>query len=366
MRLNDLFEKYLDDINLTHQDSTIDSIKYRYNSHLKDVFGEMELKEITYIKIKKFQKMLLDGKYKNNDNKKYSISYINLLVKLLKRLMKYAILMNYVNFDTEESRGLETIKDVVDKNKFLSEQIIWNLHEFNNFIKYVDDEKYKVLFNILFFCGLRKGEILSLRWDNIDLIEGTITIDSSASKVVGRGQVVKAPKTKNSYRTIYIHETLKKELLNYYISEKIKYNYNIKNHFVFGGIKMISFTTLDRRFNKYKKKANATDMNLHGFRHSHATMLLELTNDVYNVSKRLGHDNIETTEIYLHSNSKAQKDLADKIEDELQNNIVIDSFDVLKENLQNILLQELIKNVYNGNEIKLIKKMYDYIKNIII
>ena len=256
MRLNDLFEKYLDDINLTHQDSTIDSIKYRYNSHLKDVFGEMELKEITYIKIKKFQKMLLDGKYKNNDNKKYSISYINLLVKLLKRLMKYAILMNYVNFDTEESRGLETIKDVVDKNKFLSEQIIWNLHEFNNFIKYVDDEKYKVLFNILFFCGLRKGEILSLRWDNIDLIEGTITIDSSASKVVGRGQVVKAPKTKNSYRTIYIHETLKKELLNYYISEKIKYNYNIKNHFVFGGIKMISFTTLDRRFNNYKKKAN--------------------------------------------------------------------------------------------------------------
>ena len=151
MRLNDLFEKYLDDINLTHQDSTIDSIKYRYNSHLKDVFGEMELKEITYIKIKKFQKMLLDGKYKNNDNKKYSISYINLLVKLLKRLMKYAILMNYVNFDTEESRGLETIKDVVDKNKFLSEQIIWNLHEFNNFIKYVDDEKYEVLFNILFF-----------------------------------------------------------------------------------------------------------------------------------------------------------------------------------------------------------------------
>lgn len=364
MLLNDLFEKYLDDIDLTHQDTTIDSIKYRYNSHIKNIFGEMKLEQITYIKIKKFQKMLLDGKDKNNDNKKYSISYINILVKLLKRLMKYAILMNYVRFNTEECRGLETIKDIVDKDNFISKQIIWNLNEFNNFISYVDDDMYRNLFNILYFCGLRKGEVLSLRWENIDLIESTLTIDSSASKIVGRGQIVKSPKTKKSYRTIYIHETLKKELLNYYISEKIKYNYNIKNHFVFGGIKMISFSTLDRRFKRYKEKSKASDMNLHGFRHSHATMLLELTNDIYNVSKRLGHDNMETTEIYLHSNSKAQKDLSDRIEDEIQKNITTNSFKTLKDNLQKMLLQEITKGVYNSDENNSIMAIYEYINKV--
>lgn len=296
MRLNDLFEKYLNDIDLTHQDTTIDSIKYRYNSHIKDSFGEMELEQITYIKIKKFQKMLLDGKYKNNDNKKYSISYINILVKLLKRLMKYAILMNYVNFNIEESRGLETIRDIVNKDNFISKQIIWNLSEFNNFISCVDDEKYRILFRILYFCGLRKGEILSLRWDNIDLIEG--------------------------------------------------------------------ISTLDRRFKKYKEKAKVSDMNLHGFRHSHATMLLELTNDIYNVSKRLGHDNMETTEIYLHSNSKAQKDLSDRIEAEIQNIIVTNSFKTLKDNLQKLLLQEITKNVYNSDEINSIMAIYEYVNKI--
>lgn len=51
MRLNDLFEKYLNDIDLTHQDTTIDSIKYRYNSHIKDSFGEMELEQITSFEI---------------------------------------------------------------------------------------------------------------------------------------------------------------------------------------------------------------------------------------------------------------------------------------------------------------------------
>lgn len=364
MRLNDLFEKYLDDIDLTHQDTTIDSIKYRYNSHIKNIFGEMELTQITYIEIKKFQKMLLDGKDRNSDNKKYSASYINLLVKLLKRLMKYAILMNYVNFNTEECRGLEAVRDIVDKDNFISKQITWNLSEYNNFISYVDDEVYRNLFDILYFCGLRKGEVLSLRWDNIDLIESIITIDSSASKIVGRGQVVKAPKTKKSYRTIYIHETLKKELLNYYISEKIKYNYNIKNHFVFGGIKMISFSTLDRRFKRYKEKSKASDMNLHGFRHSHATMLLELTNDIYNVSKRLGHDNMETTEIYLHSNSKAQKDLSDRIEDEIQRNISTNSFKTLKDNLQKMLLQEITKGVYNSDENNSIMAIYEYINKV--
>ena len=105
-------------------------------------------------------------------------------------------------------------------------------------------------------------------------------------------------------------------------------------------------------------------MNLHGFRHSHATMLLELTNDIYNVSKRLGHDNMETTEIYLHSNSKAQKDLSDRIEDEIQRNITTNSFKTLKDNLQKMLLQEITKGVYNSDENNSIMAIYEYINKV--
>ena len=60
-------------------------------------------------------------------------------------------------------------------------------------------------------------------------------------------------------------------------------------------------------FIKYKELSNVSNMNLHGFRHSHATMMLEITNDVYNVSKRLGHENIEITDTYLHVNNKIQR-----------------------------------------------------------
>ena len=77
---------------------------------------------------------------------------------------------------------------------------------------------------------------------------------------------------------------------------------------------MISFSTLGRIFNKYKEKSNVTNMNLHGFRHSHATLMLNLTNDVYNVSKRLGHENIVITDTYLHVNAKIQREMVEKLE----------------------------------------------------
>lgn len=47
MTLNELFKEYLDDIDLTHQDTTLDSIKYRYNTHIKPIFGDKELKDIS-------------------------------------------------------------------------------------------------------------------------------------------------------------------------------------------------------------------------------------------------------------------------------------------------------------------------------
>ncbi|WP_279013788.1 tyrosine-type recombinase/integrase [Thomasclavelia cocleata] len=362
MTLNELFIKYLEDIDLTHQDTTIDSICYRYNSHIREVFGNCKLEEITFIKVKKFQKNFLDGKFRTSSKKKYSVSYANIVVKLLKRLMTYANLMRYVDMSIEEIRGFETIKDAVDKNKFKEDrQIIWNLDEFNNFIKYVDDEKYEVLFNILFFCGLRKGEVLSLRWQNIDLLEETITINSTACKVSGVGQIVKSPKTVNSYRTIYINKSLKELILNYYVNEKSVYNKNINNHFVFGGINMISFTTLDRNFKKYKINSNSTDMNLHGFRHSHATMMLSITNDLYNVSKRLGHDSIEITELYLHGSSKAQKELAIQLENAVENK-KNSNYGNFIQKLEKFLLSSLTNPAYDDKQVNEIKEVYDFVK----
>lgn len=361
MTLNELFGKYLEDIDLTHQTTTIDAIKYRYNAHIKPIFGEEEIEKITFLKVKKYQKELVDGLYRSRKNQVFTPAYINIIIGLLKRLLKYANLMKYAQINIDELRGLELIKDIVDKYKLKDSQIVWSIKEFNQFIDVVEDKQYKVLFNILYYCGLRKGEVLSLRWNNVDLIESTLTINSTACKIRGKGQVVKKPKTNNSIRTIFINSSLRDLLLEYFLEVK-KDLKNIDNLYVVGGIKMISFSTLDRRFSHYLNVSGVKRMNLHGFRHSHATMLLELTNDIYSVSKRLGHESIEVTEIYIHSGSNAEKEIIEKMECEIRNTSVKNSFDEFKKELEHKLIKEINSCDYSNDEIGKIISIYKFVK----
>lgn len=362
MILNELFLAYLEDIEITHQATTVDSIKYRYYSNIAPWFGKTELNQITTEKIKKFQKDLLNGKIKKNDEKTFSVSYTNILVSLLKRLMKYAYIMEYVEYEYKYLQGLNTIPDAVDKNAYIDDQVIWSIKEFEHFSKFVTKEDYNVLFHVLFFCGLRKGEALSLKWKNVDLIKGTITVVSTASKVKGKGQIIKSPKSRTSYRTIYLNESMNTLLSKYYLDKRKKYR-NLKEMFVFGGTKMISFSTLDRNFEYYKQISGASDMNLHGFRHSHATILLDITNDIHTVSKRLGHRSIEITEAYLHSADNAQKKMMEKLEQEIKDTRKLSSFNDFIDYIEKKILTELDNPVYSGKEIEKFIKIYEFVKN---
>lgn len=281
----------------------------------------------------------------------------------MKCLIKYANIRHLIDLDKEYIEDLEQIRDLVDKGKIYDEQIIWTVEEFENFILKVDEKKFYILFNVLFYCGLRKGEVISLKWKNVDLIEGTITINSTSAKVRGKGQIIKAPKTANSYSTIYLHSSLRDKLLEYYLDIKKVYIHT-NNLFVCSGEKMISFSTLDRRFARYKKLSKNTDMNLHGFRHSHATFLLSITNKLYAVSKRLGHDSIEVTELYLHNSSREQKELANIIEKHLNNIDNSSSFKDFINSIEKMILKQLKKPVYNQYEINTIMEMYKYVREI--
>ena len=109
MKLNELFELYLEDIDLTHQ------ILLVYNSGLAKKYGNKKLESIKFKEIKKYQKELLNGKHKTKDGKTYSISYINKIIALLKRLLKYANIMSYGNFTVTQIRGLESVTSIIDK-----------------------------------------------------------------------------------------------------------------------------------------------------------------------------------------------------------------------------------------------------------
>ena len=156
---------------------------------------------------------------------------------------------------------------------------IWTMNEFNKFIDSVDDNYYKILFKLLYFTGMRKGELLGLTWSDIDFYNKTISIN----KTITRNHEMQTPKTKSSNRIISINKNIIDDLYNL----KLTSNSNI--------IFNISFTQLKRKKDFYCDKANVKRIKIHEFRHSHACLLFTNNIEIEDISYRLGHSSISMT-----------------------------------------------------------------------
>jgi len=203
--------------------------------------------------------------------------------------------------------------------------------------------QFKVFFNIALFCGMRKGEILALHWDDIDLGERTIKITKSVS-ISKDGPVLKEPKTKSGKRIVSIPVQILPLLMQY------KNEYNILkislgdkwqgkgNLFVQYDGELMGIHTPYHRFVKHIPKYNEWVDNankelssgqqkyeplpiipLHGLRHSCATLLNYLGVNIIDISNVLGHAQTSTTmNIYAHSFEEQKRVASDKIDEFLK------------------------------------------------
>ena len=330
--------------------TTIDSIEYRYKNRLDERFGNLDIESITIDMVREYQKEML---YQDN----LSAEYINRIIGIMRQILDCGVTRNLV-----KENVLVKIKKVKDQYRIDKKQVIWDLDVFRTFDSYIADDMDKLLFNMLYFLGLRKGELLSLKWSNINFEKKIVNVISTAVQIVGKGQIVTTPKTNHSIRGICMNDTLFEMLSNYYF--KMKLQYDVVNHlYIFGSNKMISFSALDRKLAKYLKLSGVEKINLHGFRHSHATMLASLTTDIKSISDRLGHESVDVTlNEYIHSNDFAQKELADLIENEVIQNDNTLGFENFTSYLENILLKEITKDSYKESEIKHMINIYNYVK----
>ena len=164
------------------------------------------------------------------------------------------------------------------------------------------------------FCGLRKGEIRGLKFEDFDIENGTITIsrqlsrqirlDKNQFKVEYLKNVERPPKTNNSYRTMKVPKIIIDEYnkrKNKIESDKMKAkNYN-DNHYIccneFGNPRH------EASFNSYLTKLcsliSIPKITVHGLRHMYATILIEQGVELAKISALLGHSSVNTTfEIY--------------------------------------------------------------------
>lgn len=181
--------------------------------------------------------------------------------------------------------------------------------------------KHQILVFIALFTGLRRGEIMGLEWQDVDLDKGILEIRQASQYLPGQGTFTKEPKNETSARLLSLPPFLV-DMLKQYKKEQAKTRMKVAD-FWKGSDRL--FTTWDGQpghpewpsqwFSKFIKKHELPPLNFHGLRHTSATMLINQGLPAKNISGRLGHANISTTmDIYGHYLKSADKEAADQLE----------------------------------------------------
>ena len=242
---------------------------------------QVRINDLNYSHIKKIYEAL--------DKGGLSADYKNKILGLFKRMIKFSARC----YGTSDK--VLSLIDTYRKETSKKEMEFFTLDEYNKFYSVIDNTEHKVFFDILYFLGLRKSELLALTWNDIDLKKETLSVNKNITRFVdGNRWQFSTPKTKNSIRVLPIPnrvlnglKTLKKGYMKYK---------NFSNDWlVFGIIAPYGNTTICNIKNRYCKMAGIKQIRLHDFRHSCASLLINKGASIQLVSKYLGHSNINIT-----------------------------------------------------------------------
>ncbi len=181
--------------------------------------------------------------------------------------------------------------------------------------------QYRTMIKLLLYTGLRKGELLGLEWQDIDFERGLMQIVRSSQYIPGTGTITKEPKNKRSQRVIRISDnviTLLKEYRIWQIEQRLLLGDRWKDCgrlFTTQEGDPIHPDTLPRWFGKFLKRHDLPHINIHGLRHTCASLLIAAHVDIRTVSTRLGHAQVSTTgNIYAHQIQSADASAAEAID----------------------------------------------------
>lgn len=342
------FKEYADN---QLQPKTIESYQDELNSKILPALGHLRLNKLTPVKILSFLNNLMeDGIRKDGRPGGYSDRTIKYQWQILSSILQTAVYWQVIA--DNPCRRVKTPKNSKENNQKFS----------NNKIEFFDEDqtillldviknealKYQVAVNIAIFCGLRKGELLGLTWNDIDLKNQTVSINKSRSYIVGQGMITKPPKAESSIRVVSMPGVLVKLLRAYKLwqnGEKAKCGdqwveswddnpwlltqwngegmaYNILTQWLTKTIKKYNeeIKNDDEISAEEKERLILPVLSFHKLRHTSATLLIGENTDIRTVASRLGHAQTSTTmNIYVHGLKSADIKAANTLESLLEN-----------------------------------------------
>lgn len=296
MPFSSLVKYYKEDMETRLKPATIYTKQNIIDKLILPYFNDMPLNNITPSTIRTWQNELIQN------DKNYSQTYLRTVHTLLVAIFNFA--MKY--YDLKENPC--SICGSIGSMKTEKEMTIWTLDQFKTFIEAEKDNiMYYTAFNVLFYTGLRIGELLALTWGDIDFDNQTISINKSL-QVLNGVTYITSPKTRKSIRTITIFPNLVRILQDY--KSACYEPLNDSRLFPIAKSKVL------RELRKKAKAQELPQIRLHDLRHSHASLLIELGFSPLAIADRLGHESVQTTlNVYSHLYPNKQDELAQKLQE---------------------------------------------------
>lgn len=300
-------------------ETTIETRRYIIDGHLIPYFKKMPIKDInTRVIDTFFAELRKNGRYprkktehEEKENKDLSASYLHIIFSLLNQAFKKAVAWGLI-----KENPMENAQKISVKNNKSKKNKAWTKEEVNIFLEATSKKGLVAPFLVDVVTGLRRGELLGLKWEDIDFKNKTITINGTLYRRKGEGLKYK-PKTKTNSsdnRVIPIPDAIvevlrKEKALQDKTREKLGNSYNSENFvFINDKGKPIDPDYLTRKFRETVKTLNVKQINLHGLRHTAATLLMKLGVHVKIVSDILGHSRVQVTlDYYSHSNEEMMR-----------------------------------------------------------
>ena len=282
MYFGSFVESYWEDISVDLKQSTIDTKKHIIDLHITPFFKDRMVREINARDITKWQNEI--------KKKGYSDTYIRSIDAQMRAIFHHATkLYNLTNNPCDK---------VATMGKHKSGNMgIWSHDDFEGFIDRINDNtQFYYAYQILYWTGIRLGELMALTLGDIDFENKKLTINKSYRRRKGE-DIITTPKTEAGIRTIYLPDFLVDELRDY-----VSQLYGIMKKdrlFTFskGGIEKDFKNSIETA----NKTMNLTNIRIHDLRHSHASLLISQGENIAVISKRLGHNSIKVTlDTYCH------------------------------------------------------------------
>ena len=297
MLFRDFVDYYEQDRRPRLRESTWMTKEFIIREKLMPFFGEMKLDEIDAGDVVRWQNGLVN--HRDADGRPYSQTYLRTVNNQLSAIFNHAV--RY--YGLPASPVLKAGKIGSAKG---SEMKFWTREEYLAFAEAVMDKSESYLaFELLYWTGIREGELLALTPADFDLERRTLSITKSYQRL-NRKDVVTPPKTPKSVRTVVLPEFLCKEV-EFYLDECM---YVDEDERIF----CITKSFLAKEMTRGCEESGVKRIRIHDLRHSHVSLLIELGFSALAIADRLGHESVDVTYRYAHLFPNKQSAMAQALD----------------------------------------------------